>query len=435
MERDRSARVAGVYQIFTEIRTRSASTSTTTRTRDGASRSTLSSTRQTSNRRRHRSPPARRMTQTTPSSPRTAGASTSSPCFPTPSRSVERRATRRRSRGSTSPSWRPWPRGSPGSRFATAAGVASGSRRRKPSAGSRSDVGHERARVRGGFRIDCHADLPTGRIAVEVHASERAPEDLFGFAQRRNPKRAFLFVSRVLGRHVSGRSVRHAGDILGHGGEGRLRPARTGPSDGHGGNRRRARRGRPPGVASPLRASRRGLSPEHPASPRRPDSRPVLGRSQPRHRAPRPSARRPSPARHGPRRPVASFRGRRDHHRPDARQPTCGPRRGGPRACPQGRALDHHRLSGGSAGAAGPSRSRWRACSRAASPGRPRGRARSQHALDRPLRIAGHSPRSLPRLGRLGIDRHADGPTIPDVAPGERVLVLGTASTSGSRSY
>lgn len=53
-----------------------------------------------------------------------------------------------------------------------------------------------------GFRIDCHADLPTGRIAVEVHASERAPEDLFGFAQRRNPKRAFLFVSRVLGRHV-----------------------------------------------------------------------------------------------------------------------------------------------------------------------------------------------------------------------------------------
>jgi hypothetical protein len=52
------------------------------------------------------------------------------------------------------------------------------------------------------FRIDFHADLPTGRIAVEVHASDVPPEDLFGFAQRRNPKRAFLFVSRVLGRHI-----------------------------------------------------------------------------------------------------------------------------------------------------------------------------------------------------------------------------------------
>ncbi|MCK2055273.1 phosphoribosyltransferase domain-containing protein [Methylobacterium sp. 37f] len=51
-------------------------------------------------------------------------------------------------------------------------------------------------------RINYHADLPTGRISVEVHASDVAAEELFGFAQRRNPKRAFLFVSRVLGRHI-----------------------------------------------------------------------------------------------------------------------------------------------------------------------------------------------------------------------------------------
>jgi hypothetical protein len=47
-----------------------------------------------------------------------------------------------------------------------------------------------------------HADLPTGRIAVDVTSSDVPPASLFGFAQRRNPKRAFLFVSRVLGRHI-----------------------------------------------------------------------------------------------------------------------------------------------------------------------------------------------------------------------------------------
>ncbi len=46
------------------------------------------------------------------------------------------------------------------------------------------------------------ADLPTGRIEAFISRSTRRPEDLFGFAQRRNPKRAFLFVSRVLGRHI-----------------------------------------------------------------------------------------------------------------------------------------------------------------------------------------------------------------------------------------
>ena len=46
------------------------------------------------------------------------------------------------------------------------------------------------------------AELSTGRIEVEVHRSSMTPGRLFGFAERRNPKRAFLFVSNVLGRHV-----------------------------------------------------------------------------------------------------------------------------------------------------------------------------------------------------------------------------------------
>jgi len=46
------------------------------------------------------------------------------------------------------------------------------------------------------------AELSTGRAAVSVFSSVMPPEELFGFAERRNPKRAFLFVSRVLGRHI-----------------------------------------------------------------------------------------------------------------------------------------------------------------------------------------------------------------------------------------
>ncbi|MFC3692166.1 phosphoribosyltransferase domain-containing protein [Chenggangzhangella methanolivorans] len=37
---------------------------------------------------------------------------------------------------------------------------------------------------------------------MEVDRAAVPPIDLFGFAQRRNPKRGFLFVSRVLGRHI-----------------------------------------------------------------------------------------------------------------------------------------------------------------------------------------------------------------------------------------
>ena len=50
-----------------------------------------------------------------------------------------------------------------------------------------------------------HANLKRGRLEVEVNASTFDPQALFSFAERRNPKRAFLFVSRVLGRHIPAR--------------------------------------------------------------------------------------------------------------------------------------------------------------------------------------------------------------------------------------
>jgi hypothetical protein len=46
------------------------------------------------------------------------------------------------------------------------------------------------------------ASLMRGLLQVDVDPSSISPESLFGFAERRNPKRAFLFVSRVLGKHI-----------------------------------------------------------------------------------------------------------------------------------------------------------------------------------------------------------------------------------------
>lgn len=46
------------------------------------------------------------------------------------------------------------------------------------------------------------ADLVRGSLFIDVTEGEFSPEALFGFAERRNPKRAFLFVSRVLGKHI-----------------------------------------------------------------------------------------------------------------------------------------------------------------------------------------------------------------------------------------
>jgi hypothetical protein len=60
------------------------------------------------------------------------------------------------------------------------------------------------------------ADLSTGTIEVDIGRSLISPDCLFGFAERRNPKRSFLFVSRVLGRHIPVRpsSIRNAFNLL-----------------------------------------------------------------------------------------------------------------------------------------------------------------------------------------------------------------------------
>ena len=44
--------------------------------------------------------------------------------------------------------------------------------------------------------------LSTGLLEVNINRSEVQYEDLFSFAERQNPKRSFLFVSKVLGKHI-----------------------------------------------------------------------------------------------------------------------------------------------------------------------------------------------------------------------------------------
>ncbi|MES2819056.1 MAG: phosphoribosyltransferase domain-containing protein [Pseudomonadota bacterium] len=57
---------------------------------------------------------------------------------------------------------------------------------------------------------DRQVQLARGRLDVQVSRASEAPDALFGFAERRNPKRAFLFVSKVLGRHIPVRPARMA---------------------------------------------------------------------------------------------------------------------------------------------------------------------------------------------------------------------------------
>lgn len=45
------------------------------------------------------------------------------------------------------------------------------------------------------------ADLPTGRLTLAIESSREPVEELLGFAARANPRRAFLFLSKVLGKH------------------------------------------------------------------------------------------------------------------------------------------------------------------------------------------------------------------------------------------
>lgn len=49
------------------------------------------------------------------------------------------------------------------------------------------------------------AHLNRGTMSVRVDKSDFPADQLFGFAERNNPKRAFLFVSKVLGRHIPAR--------------------------------------------------------------------------------------------------------------------------------------------------------------------------------------------------------------------------------------
>ena len=49
---------------------------------------------------------------------------------------------------------------------------------------------------------ELQAALPTGKLRVRVAQCLLPPEELFTFAVRRNPKRAFLFLSKVLGKHL-----------------------------------------------------------------------------------------------------------------------------------------------------------------------------------------------------------------------------------------
>ncbi|QTR49372.1 phosphoribosyltransferase domain-containing protein [Candidatus Thiothrix anitrata] len=58
--------------------------------------------------------------------------------------------------------------------------------------------------------------LEQGTLNLTIESGTHSPDELFGFAQRRNPKRAFLFVSKVLGRHipVSPAVMRNATDTL-----------------------------------------------------------------------------------------------------------------------------------------------------------------------------------------------------------------------------
>ncbi len=45
-------------------------------------------------------------------------------------------------------------------------------------------------------------ELPTGRLDIKVFRTEMPLADICGFAARQNPKRGFLFVSKVLGKHI-----------------------------------------------------------------------------------------------------------------------------------------------------------------------------------------------------------------------------------------
>ena len=54
---------------------------------------------------------------------------------------------------------------------------------------------------RGTLDLTYQTNSATAKDGIE-QSNHYQLEDLLGFAQRINPKRAFLFVSKVLGRHI-----------------------------------------------------------------------------------------------------------------------------------------------------------------------------------------------------------------------------------------
>lgn len=59
-------------------------------------------------------------------------------------------------------------------------------------------------------------DLPTGQLQLHLHHAEMPFDDLLAIGARHNPKRAFLFVSKVLGKHIPVRpqTMRHCHGVL-----------------------------------------------------------------------------------------------------------------------------------------------------------------------------------------------------------------------------
>jgi len=58
--------------------------------------------------------------------------------------------------------------------------------------------------IDAGLRPDLQplvVDLPTGTLRLDIDACDGSMPDLLGFATRANPRRAFLFLSKVLGKH------------------------------------------------------------------------------------------------------------------------------------------------------------------------------------------------------------------------------------------
>lgn len=61
------------------------------------------------------------------------------------------------------------------------------------------------AKIPPGESFEQRIPLATGELEVVVMRAELAPGELCGFAARRNTRRGFLFVSKVLGRHLPAR--------------------------------------------------------------------------------------------------------------------------------------------------------------------------------------------------------------------------------------